>query len=63
MCFKQHKNRYKQMGRAVALMQNPGTIATLDIDGSRFKQMVFIPKGQEEEYKQKYGDKLTIWFE
>ena len=44
--------------------QKPDLFATLKCDeSSHFLSIVFVPQDQVAEYKEKYGDKLNIWFE
>lgn len=63
MIFRTHKVRYKQIDKAVDLCTNPDSIGIIkEDDDDYFSKMIFIPKGQEEEYKAVYGDKLRFLF-
>ena len=53
--------RIRQQIKAEMRRQNPPWAGTLkDDDGWLYA--VFIPVGEEEAYKAKYGDRLDIWF-
>lgn len=57
-------NRIRQICRVqLEHFRNDNYIpATIEIDGSPFRQMVFIPPEKLEAVKAEYGDKLNVWY-
>lgn len=53
-------NRVRQKMKAIMLLRNPDIPATIKGDDG-WLHMVFIPQGQEDKYREFYGDKLNIW--
>lgn len=45
------------------LQKRPDWLATLKTDHPHALQMIFIPYDELEAYKEKYGDRLNVWFE
>ena len=54
-------NRFRQQIKAQLMASRGYVFATLRGDETHLTAAVFIPRGELEQWQEKYGDRLIIW--
>lgn len=54
-------NRFRQVVKAQLMVSRNSVLATLRGDDPNWLHMLVIPRNKINEWKEKYGDRLTIW--
>lgn len=54
-------NRFRQIVKAQLMVTRHNVFAMLRGDETHLTEAVFIPRGEVDKWKEKYGDRLIIW--
>lgn len=55
--------RTRQIIKAIMKQKRPDWIAFLHLDGCPASVVVFVPRGEVEKYKARYGDRIEILYD